>query len=102
MKPASVSRKRIKRIFWSAVKNVFVGNDTWQNFVWGWLRMILGILQLTLAPLALLVLFKQGIEDELTWVLVILTTLITGISRLLYNGRRTPEMKDKLSKYELL
>lgn len=49
--------------------------------------MILGALQLTLAPLALLVLLTLGVGDYRTWLMVVLTTLITAISRLLYGGK---------------
>lgn len=67
--------------------------ETKQNLIWGWLRMILGALQLALAPLALILVFTLGIYDRRTWMLVILTTLITGISRLLYGGRTDPRLK---------
>lgn len=72
-----------------------MNEETRQNLIWGWLRMILGALQLTLAPLSIILLFTLGIYDERTWILVILTTLITGISRLLYQGRPDPRISKK-------
>ena len=72
-----------------------MNEETRQNLVWGWLRMIIGAMQLTLAPISIIVLFTLGIYDERTWMLVILTTLITGISRLLYGGRSDPRILKK-------
>jgi hypothetical protein len=74
----------------------YVMNEvTRQNIIWGWLRMILGALQMTLAPLALFLVFSLGIYDERTWILIVLTTLVTGISRLLYRGRPDPRILKK-------
>ena len=57
--------------------------------------MILGVLQMTLAPLALLVLLTLGAKDYRTWIMVILTTSITAISRLLYGGRSDPRLSKR-------
>lgn len=66
--------------------------ETRQNLIWGWLRFILGILQLTLSPLAFLVLILQGIYDLTFWFLLFTVTIITLISRLLYSGQPDPRL----------
>jgi hypothetical protein len=69
-----------------------VNEITKQNFIWGWLRMILGALQLTLAPLAIFVLLARGLYATSTWILILLATLATGLSRILYGGQSDPRI----------
>lgn len=59
-----------------------------RELIWGPLRLSIGFLQLAFAPLAIYLLFANGIEQFSTWLLIALASLLTGISRLLYGGRK--------------
>ena len=60
-----------------------------QRFVWGSLRLVLGIAQMTLAittfGLFLLVGFRA-----VTWIFFSVTTTLMILSRILYHGRKGP------------
>lgn len=62
---------------------------TKQQFVWGWLRLALGLLQTGLVTVAAISLYQFGLADE-TWVLVIAACAVTATSRCLYGGRSGP------------
>lgn len=59
------------------------------RFRWGWVRLFLGIAQMTLAAIAMALLLTRGFKWP-TAVAVILATLSMATSRILYRGRRTP------------
>ena len=60
-----------------------------QKFVWGWLRLILGVGQMTLAIATVGLLFLVGLH-ALTWTFLAITTILTITSRVLYRGRKGP------------
>jgi hypothetical protein len=62
-----------------------------EEFLWGWFRLVLGSLQMSLALLALLALITNG-PDRLTLSLAIAATAATLFSRVLYHGHRTPKL----------
>lgn len=57
--------------------------------VWGWLRLLLGALQVGLSAAAVVALFAIGLETE-TWALIAAAMAATCVSRLLYGGSRGP------------
>lgn len=61
--------------------------------VWGWLRLILGTAQIGLSAAAVVALFAIGLEPE-TWVLIGAAMAATCLSRILYRGRRGPQMNE--------
>lgn len=63
--------------------------ETRQKFVWGWLRLILGVGQMTLAIATVGLLFLIGLH-ALTWIFLAITTILTITSRVLYRGRKGP------------
>jgi hypothetical protein len=63
--------------------------DTRQKFVWGWLRLVLGVGQMTLAVATAGLLFLVGLHAA-TWIFLADTTILTITSRLLYHGRKAP------------
>ena len=60
-----------------------------QRFVWGWLRLVLGIAQVTLA-IATFGLFLLVGFHPVTWILFTVTTVLLIVSRILYRGRKGP------------
>jgi len=63
------------------------GRDT---FLWGRLRLWLGLAQIGLAAAALVLLLTSGLS-AVTWLLFIAATAATVASRTLYAGRKGPE-----------
>lgn len=63
--------------------------ETREKFVWGWLRLVLGVGQMTLAIATVGLLFLVGFR-ALTWVFLAITTVLTITSRVLYHGRKGP------------
>ena len=63
--------------------------NTKQRFVWGWLRLVLGIAQMTLA-IATFGLFLLAGFRPITWILFAVTTVLLIVSRTLYRGRKGP------------
>lgn len=59
---------------------------------WGWLRLFLATIQLVFAPLAIYAVILSGIGHWLTWLLIIVASLATAISWLLYHGRPDPKL----------
>ena len=60
-----------------------------QKFLWGWLRFVLGIGQMTLALATVGLLFLAGLHT-VTWIFLLITTILTITSRLLYHGHKAP------------
>lgn len=60
---------------------------------WGWLRMLLGAIQMACAASAVFAIFRVGLEP-ITWALIFGAFASTAISRLLYRGRRDPNLPD--------
>jgi hypothetical protein len=63
-----------------------MGQDWRERFVWGWLRLLLGYLQMSLAAMALGALIITGLH-KITLYLAIAATAVTLLSKLLYHGR---------------
>ena len=59
---------------------------THHKFIWGWLRLFLGFVQMTLASFSIGALLVLGLHP-LTIALVIGTTAVTFISRRLYRDQ---------------
>lgn len=62
-----------------------------KEIIWGPLRLALGVMQMLFVPLCIYVLITQGPTSPATWALVVFTTLLTVISRMLYRGRKQPD-----------
>jgi len=60
-----------------------------QRFVWGWLRLVLGIAQMTLAITTFGMFLIVGFHP-ITWILFAVTTTLLIVSRILYRGRKGP------------
>lgn len=54
-------------------------------FVWGWLRLVLGVMQMGFS-LAALIRLAEGNLDSITWLLAGAACAATLISRLAYRG----------------
>ena len=63
--------------------------DRRDQFVWGWLRLVLGFSQMALVALTFGVLITAGVTT-LTMVLTAVATCVAVASRLLYRGRKGP------------
>ena len=63
--------------------------ETRQKFIWGWLRLILGVGQMTLALATAGLLFLVGLH-AVTWIFLATTMILTITSRVLYHGRKAP------------
>lgn len=63
--------------------------DTRQQYVWGWLRLVLGVGQKTLALATAGLLFLIGLH-AVTWIFLAITTILTITSRVLYHGGKAP------------
>jgi hypothetical protein len=61
------------------------------KFVWGWLRLFLGWAQMSFAILGGVFLLVVGVRP-ITWVFVIAAATSTVASRLIYRGRKDPEI----------
>jgi hypothetical protein len=59
---------------------------------WGWLRMALGVVQMSCALSAAFAIFAVGLQP-VTWALVIGAFAATALSRLLYRGQPDPNLK---------
>jgi hypothetical protein len=66
--------------------------ETHHVLMWGALRFLLGVAQMTLAPLGVLAVVTVGLEHWVTWVLFAGATGATITSRLLYGGRPDPKL----------
>jgi len=76
-----------------ATKNVASMNDeAHHKLVWGWLRLVLGFLQMGLVAAALGSLITAGLH-WITWLFVVGATAATVTSRLIYHGRPDPTLK---------
>ena len=64
-------------------------SDRREQLIWGWVRLLIGFAQISLAGLTFGVLITVGVTP-LTVVLAVLATLIAVISRLIYRGRKGP------------
>lgn len=62
------------------------------KLIWGWLRLFLGWLQMSLAGTGILLLIAIGLRP-LTLIIFAATILATITSRLVYHGRRDPMIK---------
>lgn len=63
--------------------------ETRQKIIWGWLRLILGVGQMTLALATAGLLFLVGLH-AVTWIFLAITMILTITSRVLYHGRKAP------------
>lgn len=71
------------------------GVSFWNRLLyWGWLRMVLGVLQMSSAAAAVYAVFKIGFED-VTVALVLLAFATTALSRWLYRGKPDPSLEKK-------
>jgi len=61
-----------------------------EPFLWGRLRLLLGLAQIALVGLSVGALITVGLKP-ITWIFVISATALTLTSRLIYKGRRTPK-----------
>ena len=68
--------------------NALIPKENRQEIIWGPVRLAIGVLQLTFAPLTFYYILAEGIDQLSTWLLVAFTTLVTITSRLLYGGRK--------------
>lgn len=71
-----------------------MNQDTRHKLVWGWLRLLLGWLQMSLAAAGFGALLVLG-HHPLTWALAIAALVAVVISRLLYHGKPDPKLKWK-------
>ena len=60
---------------------------------WGWLRMTLGVLQMSCALAAAYAIFRVGFEP-VTWALAAGAFASSALSRWLYRGRRDPALEN--------
>jgi len=63
--------------------------ETPQKFISGWVRLALGVGQMTLALATAGLLFLVGLH-AVTWIFLAVTMILTITSRLLYHGRKGP------------
>lgn len=57
--------------------------------LWGWGRLLLGVVQMALAGLAIFLLISEGLTRK-TWVIIIAGCIAVVTSRVLFRGRRGP------------
>ena len=67
---------------------------TRHKLIWGWLRLILGWAQMSLAAAGFGALLVVG-NHPVTWGFVIGAMLATIISRLLYHGKPDPKLRGR-------
>lgn len=60
-----------------------------QLIVWGWLRLALGVAQITLVIWAIVLIAKSGLQPK-TGVVIGLGFIALAVSRWLYRGRKGP------------
>ena len=60
-----------------------------RQFLWGWGRLALGVVQMGLAAWAVVLLIADGLSVRF-WTLIAASTLATATSRFLFRGRRGP------------
>ena len=60
--------------------------------LWGWLRMLLGVLQMSCSVAAVWAIFQIGFEP-LTWELIFVAAGASIVSRLLFRGRKDPQVE---------
>jgi hypothetical protein len=65
-----------------------------EALIWGWLRLVLGFAQISLAGLTIGVLITAGITSLTVW-LAISTSALTLASQLIYRGRKGPKGEDR-------
>lgn len=64
-------------------------SDRREQLIWGWVRLLIGLAQISLAGLTFGVLITVGVTP-LTVGLAVMATVIAVISRLIYRGRKGP------------
>jgi len=64
-------------------------SDRREQLIWGWVRLLMGFAQISLAGLTFGVLITAGVTTLTIW-LAVLATVIAVISRLIYRGRKGP------------
>jgi hypothetical protein len=64
---------------------------TTHKLIWGWLRIVLGIAQMSFAAMGFISLLMIG-TNWLTWLFVIGAAITTIISWLLYRGKPDPNL----------
>ena len=75
--------------------NVAVNSgDSTESFRWGRLRFVLGMLQMALAVVAMVLLFTAGVTP-LSLAAVVLASLLTSVSVMLFGSRRR-ERRDRV------
>jgi hypothetical protein len=68
--------------------------DSSESFHWGRLHFVLGMLQMALAVVAMVLLFTVGVTP-LSLAAVVLASLLTSLSVMLFGSRRS-ERRDRL------
>ena len=68
--------------------------DSSESFGWGRVRFVLGMLQMALAVVAMVLLFTAGVTP-LSLAAVVLASLLTSLSVMLFGSRRS-ERRDRL------
>ena len=68
--------------------------DSTESLLWGRLRFVLGMLQMAMAVVAMVLLFRVGVTP-LSLASVILASLLTSVSVLLFGSRRS-QRRDRL------
>ena len=58
-----------------------------------WLRLALGIAQMTLSLMALITCLHRGPADPVTWFYVLLAGVCTSFSFVLYRRRKRPDLE---------
>lgn len=64
---------------------------TRHTFVWGWLRMALGIGQMSFVTVSVIALLVVGFQRS-TYILLAIATGLTVTSRILYRGEKDPKL----------
>ena len=76
------------------LESIRMQESTFRKLVWGWGRLYLGWVQMSLAGLGLVLLILTGPKPA-TLVIAGLATTATIVSRILYRGQKTPEEANK-------
>jgi hypothetical protein len=71
-----------------------VDNVTRRKLIWGWLRLLLGWLQMSLVAVSIGALLTVGLHP-ITYVFVAVATAAAVASRLLYHGHVDPSLKER-------
>lgn len=64
---------------------------TRHTFVWGWLRMALGVGQMSFVMVSIIALVFGGLQRS-TYILAAIATGLTLTSRVLYRGEKDPKL----------